>query len=300
MGLKILNVGETGAGKTGALAALCAAGFNVRAIDLESGIETLVNLLNDPKAKYPKEAISRLRWRTLTERMRVLNGNLVPMSATVYPAMINMFEKWTGDFRYDPAACEAAWKGEAREPTEQELRGYFKCSDSLGSIYSWSSKDVLAIDTLTGAGDAAVNHHLMMQGKLGAPRSSMEGMRDAGTAQSLIEKLLQFMRDDNLKCNVVVNTHLNWAKEDGSTPEVGYDGPKYGFPSAIGKALNQKIGRNFNHMLMTRRVGLEHRIYTRGVPNIGLKSGAPLRVKESYPLHMGLAEYFADVNKMGA
>lgn len=301
MPIKLLNVGETGTGKTGALAALCAAGYNVRLLDLENGAETLINILNDPASKYPKDSISRLRWRTLTEPMRVMGGMIVPRGATVYPGCVGMLEKWTGDMRYDPKAAAEQAKG--REPTENELRGYAKCEDSLGTIYNWSSKDVLALDTLSSLGEGATNHVQLMQGKLGdAKMTSMESMRFTGSAQGLVEKFLQFMRDDNLKCNVVINTHLNWAKEDGSNismEDAANNVARFGFPSAVGKALNQKIGRNFNHMLMTRKLGHEHRIYTRGVPNIGLKSGAPLRVKESYALHMGLAEYFADVNKVG-
>lgn len=282
MPVKVLNMGESGGGKTGALASLCVAGFNVRLADLENGVEALINVLTDPASKYPKDAISRLRWRTLTEPMRVLNGNLVARQATVWPTLVAMLESWQGDSRFDVK-------------TQQIV----KCEDKLGSIYNWTEKDVFALDTLTALGDAANNHYLQMQGQLGNKRSSMEMMRDTGSAQGMIDKFLQFMRDTNLKANVIINTHVNWAKEDGSPAEVGYEGVKYAFPSAIGKALNLKIGRNFNHMLMTRKVGISSRIHTRGIANAALKSGAPLKVRESYDIVNGLAEYFADVNKSG-
>lgn len=283
MPIKMVNYGQSGHGKTGALAALCAAGYNVRVADLENGVETLVNLLNDPSAKYPKEAIDRLRWITLTEKMRVLAGNFVPMGATVWPKFVDLLGvKWKGDKRFDRAS-----------------QSIVDCTDDLGSPYTWTEKEVLAIDTLSSAAEAGLNHNLQMQGALGGARTSMEGMRDAGSAQTKIDKFLQFLADQHLGCNVVINTHINWAKENGKNPEVGYDGELYAFPSAIGKALNATIGKHFNHMLMTRKVGQEYRIYTRGVPNAGLKSGAPLRVKDSYPIHMGLADYFADVNKVG-
>ena len=287
MTIRLINIGESGHGKTGALASLCAAGFKVRVLDLENGIETLVNLLVDPASKYPKEAINNLRWITLTESRRVINGAIVPRAATQWPKLTAMLEQWRGDFRFDR---------EAFAKTGQYEDGIVKCEDSLGSIYSWNASVVLCIDTLTSAALAAVNHKLMLEGKLGAPRSSMESMRDAGSSQGMIMNLLGFFADASLKCNVVINTHLNWAKEDGRHPEVGYEGTLYGFPSAIGKALNLQLGRNFNHIIMTQRRGIEQRIYTRDVPNVALKSGAPLRVKASYPLVTSLADYFADVN----
>jgi len=280
MPLKLINCGESGSGKTGALASLCAAGYNVRVLDLDNGVETLINILNDPSSKYPKDAISRLRWLTLTEPMRVIGGNIVPRQATVYQKAVEMLENWKGDFRFDPASGENV-----------------PCEDKLGTVYNWTERDVLVLDTLTSLGSGAVNFALQMQGKLGTNRTSIEAMRDAGSAQGMIEKFLQFMGDDHLKCNVIINTHLNWAKEDGKTPELGYEGMLYGFPSAFGKALNLKVGRGFNHMLLTRKVGVEFRIYTKGVANVGVKSSAPLRVKESYPVQTGLADYIADVNR---
>lgn len=278
MPIKLINMGESGHGKTSMLAGLCSAGYNVRVLDLDNGIESLVDILTGPGSKHKPDAIGRLRWKTLTESYMSRGGNIVPRGATVYPGAIGMLEAWKGDKRYNSKTQEV------------EL-----CSDSLGSIYSWTEKDVLSLDTLTTLAESGVHHSQMMQGALGNARSSMEGMRDAGSAQSLVQKFMQFMRDDNLKCNVVINTHLNWAKEDGTAIEPGYQGVRYGFPSAIGKALNTKVGINFNHILLTRKVGQEHRLYTKGVANIGLKSGAPLKVKESYGGPMALADYFRDV-----
>lgn len=278
MPIKLINMGESGHGKTSMLAGLCSAGYNVRVLDLDNGIESLVDILTGPGSKHKPDAIGRLRWKTLTESYMSRGGNIVPRGAAVYPGAVAMLETWKGDESYD---------SKAQEPKP--------CVDSLGSIYSWTDKDVLVVDTLTSLAESAIYHSQMMQGALGNARTSMESMRDAGSAQGMTEKFLQFMRDDNLKCNIVINTHLNWAKEDGTAIEPGYQGVRYGFPSAIGKALNMKIGRNFNHILLTRKVGQEYRLFTKGVANIGLKSGAPLRVKESYGGPMALADYFRDV-----
>lgn len=277
MPVKMINLADTGAGKTGALASLCAAGYNVRVLDLDNGMESLVNVLTDSKSQYPKEAIGRLRWRTLTEPMRIIGGQIQPKAATVWNLATAMLEAWKGD-------SAASASGQVIPTT-----------DGLGNIGNWGEKDVLVIDTLSTLGTAAMNFNLMMNGDLGKRRSSMEAMRDVGAAQGQLDKLLQLLFDSTVRCHVIVNTHVVFAKEDGTAAEPGYTGMIYAFPAAIGKALSPKMGKYFNHMLMTRRVGTDQRIYTRGMANVGLKSGAPLRVKESYPVKTGLADYFRDV-----
>lgn len=302
MPVKLINMGESGSGKTGALASLCAAGYNVRVLDLENGIEALVNLLIGKTSKYPKDSIKRLRWKTLTEPMRVLNGAIIPRAATVWPNAVGMLESWSGDSIYDPELAarqyaERKAKNPEAEMSDDERRGYAKAPDKLGTIYNWGKMDVLCTDTLTALGDSANNHIMQMSGKLGGAQTSMESMRNIGSAQGLLDKYLQFMRDSTLKCNVIINTHVNWCKEDGSNPEVGYTGTLYAFPTAIGKAMNLKIGRHFNHMVMTKRVGVSSRIYTRGLANAALKSGTPLQVNSDYAIEDGLSRYFADVLK---
>jgi hypothetical protein len=276
MPIKLINIGDTGSGKTGAMASLCAAGYKVRVADLDNGMEALINLLTDPKSGYPKDSIKNLRWKTFTEPMHVVGGNIQPKAATVWNRAVGQLMDWKGD-RYADA------DGQVHEAAPE---------DKLGGIYSWGSDTVLCFDTLSTMGTAAMNFHLMMNGNLGKKRTSMEAMRDIGAAQEQLDKFLQMMFDESLKCNVVINTHVIFAKEDGSNIEPGYDGMRYAFPAAIGKALAPKMGKYFNHMLLTKREGGAQRIYTRGLPNVGLKSGAPLKVAASYDVKDGLAKYF--------
>ena len=49
---KILLIGKSGAGKTGALASLVAAGYNLRIIDTDKGVRPLRSLLTDPHYPY--------------------------------------------------------------------------------------------------------------------------------------------------------------------------------------------------------------------------------------------------------
>ena len=47
--VKMLFIGPSGAGKTGALASLASAGYNLRILDMDNGLDVLANVLNNPK-----------------------------------------------------------------------------------------------------------------------------------------------------------------------------------------------------------------------------------------------------------
>lgn len=65
--VKLLNIGESGAGKTGALASLAAAGYNLHILDYDSGLDILRNVLTP-------EAAKRVRYETLRDQIVFTNG----------------------------------------------------------------------------------------------------------------------------------------------------------------------------------------------------------------------------------
>jgi len=252
---KVLLIGDSGAGKTGALASLASAGFNLRILDLDSGLDILFNLLNDPKSPYTKDSISRVQYMTLTEPMKVVGGKLVPVKVDVWQRAMNLLYHWK-----EPPAVD------------------------LGQLTSWTSSDVLVIDSLSTFSTAAMNFVLSMNGRIGQrPHQS-----DFGQAQDLVEGALQMLFNDNIKCNVVVTAHIAYIGEE--------NGPTRGYPNALGKALPPKIGRYFNTMLGVKSSGqgsaVKRKILTNTSGVIDLKNSAPLRVPPELPLETGLAEYF--------
>ena len=54
----------------------------------------------------------------------------------------------------------------------------------------------------------------------------------------------------------------------------------------------------FNSTLQAKTVGNQHVILTNTADHVELKTIAPLRVKPSYPLETGLAEYFRDIRSL--
>lgn len=253
-------------GKTGSIAALPDAGYNVRIIDVDNGTKILKNLLTDPKSKYKSYKTGSLRYVPITDTMKALNGRAFPLKATVWTRALNMLEDW-------------------KEP-----------DISLGKITTWTDKDVLVIDSLTKLGTAAYNHILAMNGKLMSGASGYEYQRFVGMAQSLISDFIEMVCDVEVKCNVIIITHINYQDEPGSVREKQEDViPQQGFPTALGRAIGPRIARNFNTTLMAKKEGNNYKIYTKTYTNVNLKTEAPLSVRDWYPLETGLADYFRDV-----
>src|SRR5271154_7035431 len=69
---KILLVGKPGAGKTGSLAALVAAGYRLRIIDTDKGIRRLYSLLTDD-VHYPYAKVIKALGIDLTSAVRFVS-----------------------------------------------------------------------------------------------------------------------------------------------------------------------------------------------------------------------------------
>lgn len=254
---KMILVGDPGSGKTGSLAALADAGYELRILDLDNGIDVLKNLLMDPKTPYAKDAYKRVKYVTLTEKP----GNLsrvstmaVPQSATVWNRIAQTLNNW-------------------KFPGEE-----------LGSITTWDEKTVLVIDSMTLAGIAAYNFAAVQNSG-----SKVDPRMTYFHAQNYLEYLVQCLYSDDVKCNVIVTSHISFVGGEDNAQLL------HGYPTTIGRALSAKIGRYFNSILMIKTEGKSRRLYTAPTSRVELKNTAPLRVKEFYEIKNGLAEYFRDV-----
>lgn len=258
---KLLLIGDSGAGKTGALSSLPAEGYRLRIIDTDNGLDLVKNLLTDPAGDYYKKnpkAIENVDFVTLTDTWgKNAAGKLVPKTATVWERTIGMLENWKdGEIDY-------------------------------GSITTWTPQDVLVIDSLTTLSNAALNRILAMNGRLGGQVQQS----DWYSGQNLVEGLLQLLYDEAVRCNVIVCCHITFIETDA--------GPTKGYPMSLGKALPPKIGRYFNSSLMVRSMGqgtnVQRKIITNTAGVVELKNTAPTRVRPEYDIKWGLAEYFAAV-----
>lgn len=266
--VKLLFIGEAGSGKTGALCSLAEAGYNLRVLDLDNGCDILRNLTRaaaGKPAQYPTAA-ERLEYITLTEKMKAAGGKLFPATASVWPRAVGMLENWK----------------------DGEL--------SHGSIMTWTPQDILVIDTLTALAGAAYNHILSLNVKLMTGASGFEYQRFIGQAQGIVDQFIEMITADEVKCNVIVNSHVVFVDKPGQqreTPDQVL--PQIGFPSSLGKALSPKIPRRFNSVLLAEKIFGKHKIFVKTSQNINLKSSAPNSVLAEYSLETGLADYFKAV-----
>lgn len=255
---KLLLMGDPGAGKTGALASLAHAGYNLRIFDLDNGLDILKNLLLSPRTPYDKEAYKRVKYQTITERHVKITAksgpNEVPASASVWNRITQQLMNWRTE------------------------------SEELGPITSWTERDVFVLDSMTMAGIAAHNF----------ANVSTAGDRNRDPrmiyfhAQNYLEYLMQCLYADDVKCNVIVTSHITFIGGD--------DNITHGYPTTIGRALSGKIGRYFNSALLMKSEGRAHKLFTVPIATkVELKSSAPLNVKDTYDIKFGLADYFKDV-----
>lgn len=279
--IKLLFIGDSSSGKTGALASLPVAGYNLRIIDIDKGTDILGNYLTDPASPYFKkdpEAAKRVDVVQVSDPMKSINGKLVPAKAEGWQKAMKLFMDWSD--------------GETK----------------LGPVSSWGPEDILVIDSLSGLSKLALNFHLMMNGALNANRTQNEARRDMGAAQNYIRDLLELLYDDNIRCNVILICHITPITDAGGAPKVEdgkWEGVPTGYPAAIGRALSPQIPRWFNNMLIMHRTNqgstTRHEIFTSSQylsgQIVSAKTSAPLKVKPKYPIDSGLADFFADMRR---
>lgn len=279
---KCMLLGDSGAGKSGALVSLAMAGYNLRVLDWDNGIDILRNLLRplptdrSDVVRNKAAALERINYVTLTDKMKVVGGKVQPVTGAAWQKGVHLLSDWK--------------------------------EDNLGPITTWGSKDILVCDSLTFAGRAALRYILSINGRLNAERPYQS---DFGEAQTLIENFLGMLYSEDVKCNVLVLSHvrelgkvttIQITGNDGKEKavQVEEEGTRKGYAeTGTGRALSPIVGRYFNSVLMVEITGTgssaRREIVTVPTGNIGLKNSAPGLVKPRYALATGLAEYFAAV-----
>jgi len=116
--VKLIFIGNSGAGKTGALTPLVQAGYELRIIDLDSGLDALVNHVKEINPKL----LSTIEFESFRDKMKMTaSGPAVIGSPKAYVQTLNALEKW----------------GDGSDPAK------------------WGPKRILIIDSLTNLGRAA-------------------------------------------------------------------------------------------------------------------------------------------------
>lgn len=280
---KMILIGDSGTGKTGALTSLAEAGYNLRILDLDNGLDVLVNYLRASQAK-PIDGITpleRVDFITITDKFKHVGGKATPVNSNTWARAIKYLDRWTN-------------KGETLKGTDPEGKPINIIIDEnhpdffdLGKPEEWGPDSILVVDSFTFLCNAAMRFVLKLNNRPAGPTYES----DWNEAQQLVENLLAMLYSSEFATNVVVCAHIAVRTEK--------DGTTTAFPSALGKALPPKVGRYFNAMLEVRRTGtgnaMKRTIHTVPAGLLELKNPNPVKVKSAYDIKDGLAEYFKAV-----
>jgi hypothetical protein len=263
---KLLLIGDSGTGKTGALASLVEAGYNLRILDFDNGLDILANVL---RAKGKPELLDRVNFQTVTDTSRIAGINMIP-GAQAWNKAIKTLSEWP---------------------------------DGLGKLDTWGEKDILVVDSLTFAGKAAIRFVLSLNGRIGDLPQIQDYLTAQGLLEKLCATLYSDAIQCNVivisHVREVAKTHQELDSK-GRAIQVEEEGSRKGYvETGVGKALSPVVGRYFNSVLLAdiEGSGPAARRIIRTVPhdNIGLKNSSPTLVKPKYDLKTGLAEFFAAV-----
>lgn len=251
---KGLIMGNSGSGKTGMLASLVIAGYELFILDYDNGADPLADTV-------PAQLHGKVHIETLTDTGKLTgfdakNQKIEKLNPQAFPTGLMLLNNW-----------------------KDRVTG-----EVFGPVTTWDKKRVLVVDSLGFCGGAALDFVLARNGRIG--QQPYEG--DWGEAMRMLEQMLQILFSAEVKCHVIVNTHIDWQQPEGG-------GLLEGMPLALGKKLGPKIGRYFNTALHVTKKGggtnMKRVIRTKPEVNIGVKFPI-LNAPAEFPIETGLADIF--------
>lgn len=169
-------------GKTGALTPLVAAGYSLRILDFDNGLETLKQFV----LKECPERIANVEFRTLRDKRKATaTGTAIDGSPKAFVNALKMLDNW----KYDEV--------------------------DLGPPAGWGPDVILVIDSLTFMSDAAFDFRepLAVRGRDG--HYDMRAVYK--DAQDAIEDVLATISSEWFETNVIVISHIRYLeREDGT------------------------------------------------------------------------------------
>lgn len=174
---KLLLEGDSGSGKTGALASLVGGGFKLRVLDMDNGLDPLKTFI----LKDNPELIGNVEFRTMRDNYTAGASGPIVSKPKAFVEAIKMLDKW----KYDDT--------------------------DLGNPGEWGPDCILVVDSLTFLSDAAFDWAKGMSPTAKDPRQWY------GAAQEAIEGVLGLLTSPNFKTNVIVISHIKYVDNpDGS------------------------------------------------------------------------------------
>jgi hypothetical protein len=179
---KMLLEGDSGSGKTGALTSLVAAGYKLRILDMDNGLETLKQYVT----KECPNKLDNVEFRTLRDLYKATpDGPVIAGTPKAFVDAVKMLDHW----KYD--------------------------SIDLGDPCEWGPDVVLVIDSLTFLSDAAYDWAEPLTPK--SDRGFSDRRATYGIAQDAIEKVLAQLTSESMRTNVIIISHIKYVDNPDGT-----------------------------------------------------------------------------------
>jgi DNA polymerase III delta prime subunit len=182
---KLLLEGDSGTGKTTALACLVDAGFKLRIWDYDNGLAALIREL---KRRCPAK-IENVEFETLRDQYTAsAGGPIVKGTPKAFSNGLNLMDKWS-------------------DKTKPE---------------DWGPDYIAVIDSLTHLSVGAFNWSKMMHNALtwreGISQKGIDPRNIYQTAQKAVENMLALLTSASFATNLIVISHIKYSeREDGTT-----------------------------------------------------------------------------------
>lgn len=182
---KLLLIGDSKSGKTGALAPL-AKTYKLRILDYDNGLDALAQVIKRDNPQY----LANVEFRTLRDKMKATPlGPIVDGTATAFIEGVRMLDHW----KYDTV--------------------------DLGNPAQWGKECILVLDSFTFFSDAAFNFREPLVPK------SKDGKYDVRAvykdAQDAVESVLALVTSESFRTNVIVISHVRYVDNPDGTKK-GY------------------------------------------------------------------------------
>lgn len=240
--VKVLFAADSSSGKSGSLAPLVDAGLNVRVLDYDNGLSILRGYVKD------KSKLANVHYQTLQDKLKLTANRIGVQKASAFQRGMDMLE-----------GKPNAW-GEGL---------------TFPPVTDWTPKEVLVIDSFSMMGRSALQMVMQLANKgFDSPE-----LQHYGLAMENLERLIGIVTSSEVKCHVIVNTHL-------VTPE----GSMQTHPEALGSKLGPKLGRYFDNLITASRRAGKHTFKTQKDGLLQCKTAVPMAAE--FPIETGLLDIF--------
>lgn len=216
--VKMLLCGKSGSGKTGSLVSLAQAGYNLRILDFDKGLDSLAFFARQAGPKVAE----RIIYADLSETLTFSGTKVIPkdVQKLSFGRGLRLIKNWKTE------------------------------SEDLGPVEKWTENDVLVLDSLTSLGAACLYFVKGLVGKLEETDWSFYG-----PAMERQEATLRLLTSSTVPCHVIVISHIIPVEIGGRSfvnakgQEEHVQGDIENHPSALGNKLPPKVCTYFNTVL---------------------------------------------------